>query len=173
MSKRARLDSDFEDSSDDEIKPCAPKKKNKTSSKSYKNLAVIDLDQTLIDKKYVLLDGADTFLNQLNKIGYYILLWTAGDEAHVKSFFTDYPICKFYINDYITGLQENCKPVSIARKKLYNKLRNYLGANIFIDDNLGNIQNSDYDYKFCILDYLDAKGNVNFIKLLNDIRKIK
>lgn len=176
MAKRARLDSDYEDSSDEEIGPKNPvvnKKLNRTVSRKFQHLAVIDLDQTLIDKKYCLLEGADTFLNQLNSLGYYIILWTAGSDHHVKTFFKDYPICKLYINDYITGLIDNCKPVSVARKKLYGKIRNYLGANIFIDDNLGNIEKSDYDYKFCVLDYLDASDNINFLKLLTAIKKVK
>lgn len=169
MTKRARLDSDYEDSDNDDS-PTTKSKKNKKIA--YKHLAVVDLDQTLIDKKYKLLDGACTFLSQLQNLGYYVILWTAGDQNHVKEFFKEYPICKPHINDIITGLVNSCKPVSVARMRCYKKLKSFLGANIFVDDNLGNIEKSDYDYKFCVLDYSDSKGNIDFIQLLNAIRKV-
>lgn len=174
MQKRCRFDSDFEESSDEE-ELVYEKKKRKAAvrPKTFSKLAVIDLDLTLIDNNYVLYNEADTFLSELSNLGYFILLWTAGDENHVKSFLKDYPNCAKYINDYITGLVNRCKPVSVARKKVFTKTHNYLGANIFIDDNVGNIEKSDYDYKFCVLDYLDCARNINYVKLLGNIRKIK
>lgn len=173
MAKRVRLDSDYEDSSDEEIGPCRLGNLTKKATKKFTSLAVIDLDQTLIDRKYTLYDGADSFLGELNKLGYYILLWTAGDDNHVKTFYKDYPICKVYINDYITGLVEGHKPVSVARRKVHSKIHSYLGVNIFIDDNLGNIAKSDYDFKFCVLDFTDIKGNLDFVKLLSSIKRVK
>lgn len=182
-SKRA-FDSDFENSSSDddnthhnntEHKSRAKKKKSRKRKLVTYNptkLAVIDLDGTLIDKKYHIFPEANTFLTQLYRDNWYIMIWTAGNEAHVKRFLDSYPTVSPFIAAHLEGLVNKIKPVDIARRRCKELLGCYLDVNILVDDKVYNTNNSQYDFRYNILNYCkNRSSDIDYARLLADIKK--
>ncbi|MGI4812457.1 MAG: DUF705 domain-containing protein [Janthinobacterium lividum] len=144
------------------------RKKTTNNSRHMTSLAVIDLDETLIDSKYKLYFGADKFLEKLRQHSY-ILLWTMGNEQHVNCFFKEYPQCKILIDSFKCGLVNKTKPVNVARQLVYDKIKKYFPTTFLVDDNSHHLKNSCYDLAFNVLDYLSYNNKMDYVKLYSNI----
>lgn len=146
------------------------KKKNMISNKI---LFVVDLDETLIDDKYEIFVGAIEFLRHLKKLGY-VLLWTGGDQQHVKLFLKKYSNASRYIDQYFCGLIDNIKPVNEAKRIVFEKTHKYYPIVVLIDDNLQNLKLGRYDFVYNALLYRTGTrlDQINYTQMLEEIEKI-
>lgn len=143
--------------------------KKRIEKRCKRALAVVDLDETLIDKNLKLYPDANHFLKELNK-GHHILLWTLGDRNHVECFYREYPECKRYIDQYFCGPIDKTKPVNHARKLVYDHCKTYFPTSILVDDNSHHLAHSYYDFSFDVKSYYLGKGKVNYASLISDIK---
>lgn len=145
----------------------------KTKKQQNSTLAVVDLDETLIDtveNGYRLYPGAEVFLKKLHQHAY-VFLWTMGDEKHVQAFFQDYPECQRYIDIFKCGLVQGTKPVNFARQYANRKTEQSFNQSILIDDNQHHLRNGHYDHTFDVLQYLNpSHTSVDYSALWTAIR---
>lgn len=188
------LDSDYESdpdnssinsdtTTDDEIVPkskkrkkkrislAATKKKRSNKQKSNAAVIVLDLDNTLIDNKYVAFPRLDNFLRILFD-KYTVVLWTAGNETHVNEFIKTTPIAnKFKLK--ISKLINNTKNASFVDKYLKNK---NIVPYVLIDDTVEYFRTGDYDINIDAKRYMrlnpkDKSIYMNYQQLLNDTER--
>lgn len=116
-----------------------------------KSIAVLDLDDTLIDEKYdLIIDNLDQYLMQLKKVYDYIVLWSYGCQQHVNvaTSTTLRPYLKFFDCVIARGMSKTTHKKGIG--KLLAHLNAKLGVielghTLLVDDQKCNY-NWDYDY---------------------------
>lgn len=174
-----RFASDDEDSGGDDsfIARLKAKRKRRNSNnckrdqvpKACKTLAVVDLDDTLIDSNFIMFPLAQYFLRQLKK-NCFVLLWTFGNEKHVQEFFKAYPDARTCIDLVRCGRVNGLKPVNEARSFVYSKIKKYFEKSILIDDDQNNLKFSCYDHSF---NPFQQKGTVpDYVRLWENIQRI-
>lgn len=137
-------------------------------------LFVVDLDETLIDRKFKPYLGAFNFLKKLQKMNFFVFLWTAGNEKHVNYFFNTYPEMRSVIDSYKCGLIRETKPANVAELTILKSHRIEFEKTILLDDNLNHIKKGKYDYAFFVLDYCNKpmSSKPNFNHIYSEIKKI-
>lgn len=122
-------------------------------------LAVIDLEDTLVNKNFKIFPNADMFLMNLYRNKWYIIIWTEKNLSQVQKFLRENTNICPYIGDCMAGLINGSKPVNKARHKAKEKLATYLAENLLIDSKAKTYEKSQYDFTYHIALYQRYKSS--------------
>lgn len=141
-------------------------KKGKKKTIHYTKLAVLDLDKTLQNEKFLLYESVQWFLTQLQQRQFYLILMTSGNKMHLDFFKKTYSKIHALFNVAIADV--NVKSVALARS-LCNDPSALQGISFILDDNLVHMQNQ-YDLNLLTTKYYYKEGlQVDYSKILKTI----
>ncbi|MBT0716647.1 38K protein [Dolichomitus sp. PSUC_FEM 10030005] len=125
---------------------------------------VLDLDDTLIDKKNQLFPRVGEFLRKIFMQNI-VILWTAGNDVHAEAFLKQNPALDKF-KRIIAGLHQGTKDAHyvdtmIRKKNIY--------PYVLIDDNPRYFVSGDYDVTINVMKYYRSGENLSNYILYNDI----
>nr|WIE95366.1 hypothetical protein [Microctonus hyperodae filamentous virus] len=148
-------------------------RKRTTIPKQRRAIIVVDLDETLINNKYELFPGVGKFLTQLKTEGH-VILWTAGNDVHVKKFLEKLDKNTNIFYGTICNLYNNTKSIAMIKKN-FPELMCADGRVpiILLDDNSHNLYTGGYDLTIDVSRYYKNKNetryNVDYTTILQKI----